>query len=103
MSVLTREELERAIEIAEHNAGLLADGALVVWDSRKNDRHYGFVIEVFPAATAVGGWCATVVDGVESNRGSAHRMDRLEAVIAAYVSFVGTNVAQVREGQTSLV
>jgi len=86
MSVLTRKELARALEIAEHNGAIREDGALVVWDGSVNSRYYGCVVEVLAAAESVGGWCGLCRDGV-NNDAIVFRTDKLEAAWAAYVGW----------------
>jgi len=86
-SVLTPTEIRAAVEIAEHNEAYREDGALVVWDSRVNDRYYGFVIEVEPAASEVGGWIGRCSDGVGKSA-SVHRTERLAAAWCAYVGWI---------------
>lgn len=55
--------IAQAIETAEHN-GWYVGTTLVVFDALKNDRYYGIRLEVYPAASSVGGWCALCRDGV---------------------------------------
>ena len=49
--------IQRAIEVAEHNGMRADDGTLTVWDSSCHP--YGTILEVYPAAKVVGGFCAT--------------------------------------------
>lgn len=74
--------IARAIEIAEHN-GCYEGETLVVFDALKNNRHYGIRLEVSPAASAVGGWCALARDGVGKAFSVWTPGTRLEAVTAA--------------------
>lgn len=72
-------DIGRAIEVAEHNGCWAGDNHLVVFDALQNDRYNGIRLEVWPAATAVGGWCALARDGV-SRAVSCWSDDRQEAV-----------------------
>lgn len=99
-NVLSAQELATAIEVAEHN-GRVDDGRLIVWDGSVMDRHYGVTITVEPNTSSVGGWIAVAWDGV-GHSANSHRMDRHEAVLAAYTAFLGLNAASIRQGQTSL-
>jgi hypothetical protein len=51
--------VERAIEIANHN-GWRENGELIVWDCLSTPS--GTKLVVYPAASAVGGFCATMRD-----------------------------------------
>lgn len=52
--------VERAVEIACHNGWRETDGTLTVWDCL--DTPSGTKLEVYPAASVVGGFCATMRD-----------------------------------------
>lgn len=52
--------VERAVEIANHNGWRMDDGTLIVWDCLSTPS--GTRLETYPAASVVGGFCATVRD-----------------------------------------
>jgi hypothetical protein len=85
--------LERAIEVAEHNGWETADGTLTVWDTL--DCPFGTRLEVYPAATAVGGFCATMRDrqGRGFCKGSFDtKLDAATAVLDGYLALVNHGI-----------
>lgn len=59
--MVTPSGVQRAVEVAIHNDWFEC-GSLVVWDCLESP--FGTKLEVYPAASAVGGFCATIRDRV---------------------------------------
>lgn len=81
--------IARAIEVAEHN-GWYEGNTLVVFDATKQNRYFGVKLEVEPAATDVGGFCARCKDGV-GNATSVWNTDReiaLRTALGNYLKIV---------------
>lgn len=85
----TAIDIDRAIEVAEHNGSWGHDGkTLVVFDTTGRTA-YGIRIEVSPGATAVGGWIGRCYDTV-GNRCTKFHADRCTAARNAYLGYCET-------------